>query len=274
MDVSDVLADLLAEQAALDDVVAGLTDEQAALPTPSPRWTVADQLAHLTYFDRNAALAVRDPEAFPATVGALIDAAMRGDDAADAFTLGAWRHLPATELLAAWREGRAELAEAAAGLADDDRIAWYGPSMGAKSFLTARLMECWAHGQDIVDALQAAGIPAERPATDRLRHIAQLGAITRKWSYVNRKLEVPEGEVVVELTAPSGETWTYGDGGPGADRITGPAEDFCLVVTQRRHLDDTALVVDGEAAHDWMARAQAFAGPPTDGPAPRPAEEA
>ena len=269
MDVNEVLADLLAEQQALDAVVAGLTDEQAALPTPSPRWSIADQLAHLTYFDGTAVTAIRDPEAFGASVGVLIEAMVAGPEAADDATLGPYRAMGAAELLATWRTGRAELAEAASGLANEDRVAWYGPSMGSKSFLTARLMECWAHGQDVVDALHAAGVEVERPATDRLRHIAQLGAITRTWSYRNRGMEVPEGDVVVELTAPSGETWTYGDGGPDADRIAGPAEDFCLVVTQRRHVDDTALEVVGEAARDWMARAQAFAGPPTDGPTPK-----
>jgi len=161
MDVTEVLADLLAEQEALDVIVAPLTAEQLALPTPSPRWTVADQLAHLTYFDRNAALAIEDPEAFPATITALLEAAGGGDEAVDEFVLGAWRRLPPAELVAAWREGRAQLAAAAATLANDTRIAWYGPSMGAKSFLTARLMEVWAHGQDIVDTVA----PTARPPT-------------------------------------------------------------------------------------------------------------
>lgn len=268
MDVSEVRDDLLAEQAALDAVVADLTPEQFALPTPSPRWTVADQLAHLTYFDRNAALAITDPDAFPATVHALIEAAGGGDEAVDEFVLGAWRHLPPDELLAAWREGRVQLAAAAETLANDTRIAWYGPSMGSKSFLTARLMEVWAHGQDIVDT-----VGADRPATDRLRHIAQLGSITWKWSYLNRGMEAPEGEVAIVLTAPSGATWTYGDEGATENTVTGSAEDFCLVVTQRRHVDDTGLVVTGELARDWLIRAQAFAGPATDGPAPRTPKE-
>ncbi len=50
--------------------------------------------------------------------------------------------------------------------------------------------------------------------------------------------------------------------------VRGPLVDFCLVVTQRRRVADTDLVVTGDAATGWMARAQAFAGPPTDGPAP------
>jgi uncharacterized protein (TIGR03084 family) len=137
--------------------------------------------------------------------------------------------------------------------------------MGAKSFVTARLMETWAHGQDVADALGA-----ERPATDRLRHIAQLGVITRGWTYVNRGVEPPAGDVRVELAAPSGEVWTWGPE-DAAGRVTGPALDFCLVVTQRRHVDDTVLLVEGAVARDWLEKAQAFAGPPTDGPQARTA---
>ena len=180
----------------------------------------------------------------------------------DDLTLGAFRTLAPTALLDVWRSGRARLADAAATLADDDRVAWYGPSMGSRSFLTARLMEAWAHGQDIVDA-----VGGDRPPTDRLRHIAQLGVITRAWSYANRRMEAPAGEVHVALEAPSGEVWTWGPD-DAADTVHGPAEDFCLVVTQRRHLDDTGLKVNGDVARDWLVRAQAFAGPPTDGPGP------
>ena len=87
--------------------------------------------------------------------------------------------MDAQELLASWRQGRKNLALAAQTLSDEDRVIWYGPSMGSKSFLTARLMEVWAHGQDILDTLNI-----ERASTDRLRHIAQLGFITRKWAYI------------------------------------------------------------------------------------------
>ena len=158
---------------------------------------------------------------------------------------------------------RETLAAAAATLGNDTRIAWYGPSMGAKSFLTARLMEAWAHGQDVVDT-----VGASREPTDRLRHIAQLGFITRTWTYVNRGLEVPSTPVRVELDAPSGERWSFGPE-DAEESIVGPALDFCLVTTQRRHVDDTALVVTGASARDWMEKAQLFAGPPSDGPTPR-----
>ena len=135
--------------------------------------------------------------------------------------------------------------------------------MGANSFLTARLMETWAHGQDIIDA-----VGGERPDTSRLRHIAHLGAITRGWSYVNRRLEIPEDEVYISLTGPDGQIWTWGPS-EALNSVEGLAKDFCLVVTQRRHLEDTELEVTGDVAKDWMGLAQAFAGPPTNGPLKR-----
>ena len=264
VDVQSLAADLIAEQDALDAVVAVLGDEQWTLPTPSPGWTVADQIGHLTYFDGTATMAIADPDAFRASRDQLVHASIEGT--ADELTLGTFRTMRAPDLLEAWRENRRQLAAAAGGLEEGARVEWYGPSMSAKSFLTARLMETWAHGQDVVDTALEAGVAARREPTDRLRHIAQLGVITRGWSYVNRGMEVPAGEIRVELKSPTGETWAWGpDDAP--DSVRGPAEDFCLVVTQRRHPHDTSLEVEGDLARDWLVHAQAFAGAPTDGPA-------
>jgi uncharacterized protein (TIGR03084 family) len=253
-DVSETAADLAAEHEALDAVVGGLTDEQWATPTPSPGWTVADQIGHLTYFDGAAAMAITDEAAFHASIGPLLEDM-------DGATLH--RHLVPSELLTEWRHNRQRLLDVAAQLEPGRRVPWYGPSMSARSFLTARLMETWAHGQDVVDA-----VGATRPATDRLRHICQIGVITRGWTYANRKEEQPSAEVRVELASPSGEIWTWG-AADAPESVSGSALDFCLVVTQRRHVDDTALQTSGAAARDWMEKAQAFAGPATDGPAPR-----
>jgi uncharacterized protein (TIGR03084 family) len=270
--VREVLDDLIAEQGALDAVVADLAPEQWLLATPSPRWSIADQIGHLTYFDRTAALAIVDPAAFAEHK----EGAFRryGDPLdGDALTLGEFRTLGRDAQLAAWREGRAALAEAAGGLAEGARVDWYGPSMSAKSFLTARLMEAWAHGQDIVDTVaHATGVSGARlrPDTHRLRHVAQLGVITRGWSYAVRGDTPPDTPISVTLTAPSGAIWEWGTpDDPAADSITGPAGDFCRVVTQRRHVDDTELSVRGAAARDWMLKAQAFAGDPSDGPPAR-----
>ena len=164
------------------------------------------------------------------------------------------------DLLKWWREERNVLINALARMGPKDRLPWYGPSMSAVSFATARLMETWAHGQDVVDALGVS-----RLATDRLRHIAHLGNITFGWSFTNRQMEVPQVPVRVELIAPSGELWSWGPEDAG-DIIRGSALGFCLVVVQRRHYADTDLIITGETAQKWMTVAQCFAGPPALGP--------
>ncbi len=252
-DVAAVAADLAAEHEVLDAVLGQLAAEQWATPTPSPGWTVADQVGHLTYFDGAAVLALTDEAAFAASIGPLLEDM-------DGVTLH--RQLAPAELLAAWRANRSRLLDVVQQVDPEGRAPWYGPSMSVRSFLTARLMETWAHGQDVVDALGTT-----REPTDRLRHICQIGFITRKWTYANRREELPAADVRLELVAPSGEVWRWGPE-DAAQSVRGPALDFCLVVTQRRHVDDTALQTDGAAARDWMEKAQAFAGGATDGPPP------
>jgi uncharacterized protein (TIGR03084 family) len=139
------------------------------------------------------------------------------------------------------------------------RLPWYGPSMGAVSFVTARLMETWAHGQDVVDA-----VGAERPPTDRLRHVAHIGVGAMGFSFQAHGLDAPTVPIRVELVAPGGALWTWGPE-EAEDVVRGPALDFCLVVTQRRHLDDARLDITGPVARQWMSVAQAFAGPPGPG---------
>lgn len=143
-----------------------------------------------------------------------------------------------------------------------DRLPWYGPSMSAKSFATARLMETWAHGQDVADTLAV-----RRTPSDRLKHIAHLGIVTFGWSFATNGLDVPALPVRVELDAPSGDVWSWGP--DGADNVVrGTAEEFCLVIVRRRHVDDTNLDIRGEVAFQWMSVAQAFAGPPEKCPEP------
>src|SRR5690606_12909016 len=145
---------------------------------PSPGWTVAHQIAHLSFFDDAAVTAIREPQRFAAETEQLLAEVLAPGGSLDAVTLTRYETLSPGELLAAWRDGRVRLLEAARTLDDGDRVPWYGPSMGARSFLTARLMETWAHGQDVVDA-----VGADRPPSPRLAHVAQLGVITRSWSY-------------------------------------------------------------------------------------------
>lgn len=248
--------DLTAEHAALDAIVAPLSEAEWKRDTPSVGWTIQDEIGHLEYFDGTATLALVDPEAFNASVEGLLAHLGEGDP-----TLREARAMRGAELLDRWRAGRATLLDELRRTDPKSRVPWYGPPMSAVSFATARLMETWAHGQDVVDALGVS-----REATDRLRHVAQIGVRARPFSYVTNGRNAPDGEVRVELLAPSGEVWTWNES--ATDRVTGDALDFCLVVTQRRHVDDTGLVVEGPLAEDWIAIAQAFAGPPGSGREP------
>ncbi len=107
----------------------------------------------------------------------------------------------------------------------------------------------------------------------RLEHIARLGVRTRDFAYSVNEITPPTEEFRVELVAPDGGTWAWGsDDAP--QRVIGPAEDFCLLVTQRVHRRDTALRTTGDDAHRWLDIAQAFAGPPGAGREPTRTEAA
>lgn len=250
--------DLVAEHDDLDGLVSGLTDSQWLIETPSPGWAIRDQISHLWFFDQRALMALDDPLAFSDDMHRLL--ASGGTDP----SIQPGRSVEPAELLHGWREDRRRLIDAASGLDPSQRVPWYGPSMAARSFITARLMETWAHGQDVADAL---GI--DRRPSARLRHVAHLGVRARPFSYAVNGLAVPEAEVTVDLTGPDGESWQWGPAGAEpANVVSGSALEFCLVVTQRRHLADTNLTVIGEAAVEWMAIAQAFAGGPGSGRRP------
>jgi uncharacterized protein (TIGR03084 family) len=249
--VQQICRDLAAEHADLDRVVASLEAADWDRPTPADGWSVRDQISHLGYFDRTAVLAVRDPAAFARSVEQLVAG---GVDA----SVEPGRAMTPCELLSWWRDGRGELLSALEPLDPSIRIPWYGPPMGARSFATARLMETWAHGQDVVDAL---GV--DRAPTERLRHIAHIGVRARPFSYAVRGLDPPSRPVAVVLTGPAGDRWVWAE--EADESISGSALDFCLVVTQRRHRADTDLQAQGEFAVEWLSIAQAFAGPPGPG---------
>jgi len=252
--LGELLDDLVAEHRDLDALVATIDEPRWDVATPATGWAVRDQVSHLAFFDDAAILAMTDPTAF----AAMAEAAMAADDPMEEH-LRRGRELTGRDLLAWWRRSGDAMVDAARALPDGARIPWFGPPMGTLSFVSARLMETWAHGQDVADALGLL-----RPPTARLRHIAHLGVRTRPFSYVVHGMELPPSPVHVALTGPGQEHWEWGDAG-AADRVQGEALDFCLVVTQRRNVTDTGLVVEGDAATQWMAIAQAFAGPPGPG---------
>jgi len=256
IDLETLRDDLVAEHEALDEVLSQLTDGQWDTPTPAPGWSVRDQISHLAFFDEQARMAAADPAAFGSSVARVtdVDAFMNGP-------LDRGRSMRGGQVHEWWWLARSLMIAAFEKVDPTTRIPWFGPPMSAASFISARLMETWAHGQDIVDAF---GI--ERAATDRLRHIAHLGVRARRNSYAAHHLDMPRDDVRVEVLSPSGEVWSWNES--ATDSVTGDAVDFCLVVTQRRHVDDTDLVVEGDLAREWMSIAQVFAGPPGEGRKP------
>lgn len=258
-DPSSLIDDMHRESEELDRLVGELGEDDWALPTPAKGWSIAHQIAHLAWTDRAALLAVTDAEAFgretekaSASQGSLVD---------EGAEEGA-RMAPA-RLLATWRAGRSELERTLRSAPPGTRIPWYGPPMSAASMATARLMETWAHGQDVADALGVMRTP-----TDRLQHVVRIGVRTRNFAFGVRGLSAPGEEFRVELVGPSGELWTYGPES-AAQRVTGPALDFCLLVTQRANRTDLAVRAEGPDADKWLDIAQAFAGPSGAGRAPK-----
>jgi uncharacterized protein (TIGR03084 family) len=253
--MKEICNDLAQEGQQIEDLVAALDEDQWHRVTPFAGWTIKDEIAHIAFFDRMARLSASDQTAFNAVVMEL------ARDMANFFsrTMAEGRAMPITDLRAWWQSERHAMLAALESLNPKTRVPWQLP-MSARSLATARLMELWAHGQDIFDALQL-----KREPTRRLRHIAHLGVVTFDWSFSCHGQEVPSEPVRLELLGPTGEIWTWGPE-TGQQRIEGEARDFCLVVTQRRHYQDTGLKVTGPVAQRWMELAQVFAGPPASGP--------
>lgn len=253
--LEQVLTDLTAEGDALEALVAPLDEQGWRTPVPAEGWDIATTIVHLAWTDECAVAAGTDKAAWDALVMKGFEDPMGFVDA-EAFA-GAQASAP--EILARWRTGRPALAEMLRAFPEGQKLPWFGPPMSPTSMATARFMETWAHALDVYDAL---GVDY-RP-TDRIRHVAHLGVRTRNFSFGVHELEPPAEEFRIELTSPSGEVWAYGPE-DAAQRLTGSAYDFCLLVTQRRHRDDLDLVAAGADVDRWLDIAQAFAGPSGSG---------
>jgi uncharacterized protein (TIGR03084 family) len=263
-DLGLLLGDLRAEGDDLDAMVADLPAADWARPTPAPGWTIAHQIAHLAWTDVRALLAATDEAAFQAD---LQDGAADPQGHVDSGAAQGAAQPPA-ELLSRWRAGRTAVLTTLAGLPAQTRLPWFGPPMAPASMATARLMETWAHGQDVADTLAVT-----RPPTSRLRHVTYLAVRTRDFAFAVHGLPPPAEPFRVELAAPDGATWTWGPE-DAAQRVTGPALDLCLLAVQRRHRDNLALVAKGADADRWLDIAQCFAGPPGPGRAGTAAAQA
>lgn len=267
--MEQLCADLREEVAVLRAVIdAGAVGFDSA--TPFMGWTVRNSISHMVMIDRLATLAFSDPQ----KAAEERDAFAKGTTQPSIEPVDRYRAIVDYEglrlgllsweqLLTAWDVGLDQLVSAALASGDDAKVDWFGSSMRGPSLMSARHMEVWAYGQDVFDA---AG--TDRPDGERLRNVVEFGLKTFGFSFANRGEAVPAAKPYLTLTSPGGKQWTWND--PATpDRVTGSARDLALVTTQRRHVDDTGLTVEGPIAARWLAIAQSIAGAPMDGPPPR-----
>ena len=246
-----VYDDLTADADDLEALVADLSPAQWAADTPAPGWTVKHQIAHLAFVFRLAELSATDPDAFAVHAA---DAKRDFQGAVDA-ALAEYLKLPTDALLARWREVRDTAAKALAAVPPSATVPWLAAPLPPAVLAAAGMLELFAHGQDVADALGRT-----RVRTDRIGHLAWFGVRTRDFGYHAHGLTPPAEEFRVELTGPSGVAWNFGPQ-DAAQRVTGPAVDFALLVSRRRHRDDLALTAQGEEADRWLDIAQAYRGP-------------
>jgi uncharacterized protein (TIGR03084 family) len=235
--VADLVDDLEAEQQSLVAVLETVEGDDWFRPTPSWSWDVRDTVAHLADTDE---LAVDTCTDGPRSLGPF---AATCASAEDVTLLGVLRgrRLTGADVLDWWEWTQAAEREVLRNLDPVVRVPW-GLGMRPPSFVTARMMETWAHGLDVHAAL---GL--EPVDTDRLRHIAWIGLRALPYGASVAGVAPPEGPLRVELTLPSGATWTAGP--PDApDRITGSASEFCRVFVQRLAVGSTNLVATGNGA--------------------------
>ena len=250
--MDQICDDLEAETGALTAVVGYLNEEQWRSPTVAAGWDSHETVLHLGAGDWLAHLTLTDPTSFAIAHGRLSS----GEASVNALVGPEVRSLSGADLWRWFLDMRTAMINALRRRDARDRIAWVGPEIGARSMATGRLVETWTHSHDLADTF---GV--EYPQTDRLRNIAHLGVITRDFSYVNRGLTPPVDPVRVELTGPRGDIWAWGPE-DAADRVTATAYEFCLVLTRRRPLSDSAVHARGRLAIEWMEIAQPWFEPP------------
>lgn len=252
--------DFECECESLNATLLPLPDQSYSLNTAFKQWTVNDILGHLNFWNELADTALHAPKNFEERISKIREAAEHGNLLK--YERASRNGLDGTQLREKWFQGSKRLVATFAAADPSTRVPWVGPSMAARSKIVSRQMETWAHGQAVYDLLGES-----REVHKRIRNIAHLGVKTFPWTFSNRGLSVPENRPYVSLDSPDGEIWEWGQPDT-SERIEGRVEEFCQVVTQVRHIDDTNLQTTGDIARWWMKIAQCFAGPPENPPQP------
>ena len=249
--IDEILTDLTLEQTVLENLLAGCTDSDWELPTPSVGWSTRNSVSHLTVVDELAIECVRgDASDELARIRAreadvvTREQAHRADD------------LTTREIIGWSRAVRAQLRDALAVAPADRRVEWVAGPMALASFTTSRLMEYWAHGLDCFSAL---GV--EPTDTDRIRHVCRLGyrALPYAFGHADSAVPVRLDDLSLSLTLPSGQLLSYGDRDVN-NTISGTAGDWARLSVRRLALEDaTSIVAVGPMAEEAVRVVRAYA---------------
>ncbi|MCP5087950.1 MAG: TIGR03084 family protein [Rhodobacteraceae bacterium] len=251
--------DFQEECEALAKAVDGLNDDGFKQPTLFKGWTIGDVLVHLHFWNKAAQLTLFEPKEFQTLIKEVF-ASFEGTGLRAFENNGVKQR--GESLRDEWKTLFRQIGRDWIAVDPKKRLSWAGPDMSVRSAITARQMETWAHGQGVFDALGKT-----RVETDRIRNVVFLGVNTFAWSFKVHGRPIPAQMPFLDLAAPSGDRWVFGEENT-ANRIEGEAVEFAQVVTQTRNIADTELVVTGPVSHSWMTNAQCFAGPPETPPEP------
>ena len=250
--MDQICDDIAAETRALSSVVEDLTEDQWRAPTVAEGWDSHETILHLGATDWICHLTLVNPKLFVDIRTQL----SKGETSVHKAVGPHVRGLQGSELWEWFLTGRSEMLGALGDTDPKARITWLGPDIGARSLATSRLLETWTHSHDLADSF---GI--QYPRTNRLRHIAHIGVVTREFSYVNQGLTPPKEPVRVELVSPNGDQWSWGPD-DATNKVSANAYEFCKVITRRIPVAESAVETHGVLAQKWMEIAQPWIEPP------------
>jgi uncharacterized protein (TIGR03084 family) len=252
----EILSDLVAEEQALDQFLQRIHERDWQLPTSAPGWSIMDTVSHLAYTESFAAAAIEEGQGVvdAAAIASIDEWTQRGVEQG--------RGKRYQEIIEWWRHGRAAVVDALSRMDAKDRIPWVVAPMIAKALATLRLMETWAHGLDIKDAMDGLltfDEEEEDPTADtsRIRHIAWLAHRMLPYAFSTAGEDFPESGIRLELMGPRYARWVYGPE-DADDVIKGVAGEWCRIAVHRLDAGATSLKTEGDNAETAIKVVRAY----------------
>jgi uncharacterized protein (TIGR03084 family) len=241
-DVPDVNEALAAQVAELGDFLASLTSADWERPSPCEGWSVSDVVLHLAQTNEMATASAQgtyDEFVAPMRTGGAGQAVQNVDEGA-ALAVEAERGQPGEAIFARWRASADTMRDALAAADPHARVTWVEGQLSVRTLTTTRLAETWIHTGDVMNALEVEPVP-----TARLWHIARLAWRTLPYAFARAGREL-SGPVAFELTAPGGgDDWRFLPDTEPTTRVSGRADELCLVAARRVDPSATGLTGTG-----------------------------